>query len=125
MRTLETDIELGADGSLRLLSPLPAWLQPGRNHVLLVMNEAGLTQTSPGHVDGIEKNERVCGGDACIAGTRIPVWTLAQSRRLGFTNEELLDAYPGLDQRALSSAWAYEAAHQAEIDQAIRENEEA
>jgi hypothetical protein len=35
MRTLETDIEIGADGSMKLLSPLPAWLKPGRAHVLM------------------------------------------------------------------------------------------
>jgi len=32
-----TDIEIGADGSVRLLSPLPAWLNPGRAHVLLTV----------------------------------------------------------------------------------------
>ena len=37
MKTLETDIEIGADGSVRLLSPLPAWLKPGRAHVLLTV----------------------------------------------------------------------------------------
>lgn len=37
MNTLETDIEIGADGSLRLLSPLPAWLKPGRAHVRLTV----------------------------------------------------------------------------------------
>ena len=37
MNTLETDIEIGADGSLRLLSPLPAWLKPGRAHILLTV----------------------------------------------------------------------------------------
>ena len=36
MNTLETDVEVAADGSIRLLSPLPSWLKPGRNHVLLV-----------------------------------------------------------------------------------------
>lgn len=35
MHTLETDIEVGEDGSLRLLSPLPDWLKPGRVHVRL------------------------------------------------------------------------------------------
>lgn len=35
MKTLETDIEIGADGSIKLLSPLPAWLKPGRAHVLM------------------------------------------------------------------------------------------
>lgn len=37
MKTLHTDIEIGADGNLRLLSPLPAWLKPGRAHVLLTV----------------------------------------------------------------------------------------
>jgi hypothetical protein len=37
MNTLETDIEIGADGSVSLLSPLPAWLKPGRAHVLLTV----------------------------------------------------------------------------------------
>jgi len=35
MNTLETDVEVSADGSLKLLSPLPEWLKPGRAHVLL------------------------------------------------------------------------------------------
>ncbi len=35
MKTLETDVEIGADGSMKLLSPLPAWLKPGYAHVLM------------------------------------------------------------------------------------------
>lgn len=35
MNTLETDVEVSADGSLKLLSPLPEWLKPGRMHLLL------------------------------------------------------------------------------------------
>jgi hypothetical protein len=37
MNTLETDIEIGADGSVKLLSPLPAWLKPGRAHVRMTV----------------------------------------------------------------------------------------
>ena len=37
MNTLETDVEVNADGSLKLLSPLPAWLRPGLTHMLLVV----------------------------------------------------------------------------------------
>jgi hypothetical protein len=40
MNTLETDIEIAADGSLKLLSPLPEWLKPGRTHVLLTLADA-------------------------------------------------------------------------------------
>jgi hypothetical protein len=37
MNTLETDVEISEDGSVKLLSPLPAWLKPGRAHVFLTM----------------------------------------------------------------------------------------
>ncbi len=40
MNTLETDIEIAADGSMRLLSPLPEWLKPGRAHVVLTVADA-------------------------------------------------------------------------------------
>ena len=40
MNTLETDIEIAADGSIRLLSPLPDWLKPGRAHVVLTVADA-------------------------------------------------------------------------------------
>lgn len=38
MKTLEADVEISADGSLKLLSPLPAWLKPGRAHVRLTVD---------------------------------------------------------------------------------------
>ncbi|HLF95655.1 MAG TPA: DUF2281 domain-containing protein [Methylococcaceae bacterium] len=41
MKTLETDAEINADGSLKLLSPLPDWLKTGeRRHMLLVLTDA-------------------------------------------------------------------------------------
>ncbi|MFZ4764326.1 MAG: hypothetical protein ACOYMN_05185 [Roseimicrobium sp.] len=40
MNTLETDIEIAADGSMKLLSPMPDWLKPGRAHVLLTVADA-------------------------------------------------------------------------------------
>ena len=39
MKTLETDAEINADGSMKLLSPLPGWLKPGRRRLLLVVDE--------------------------------------------------------------------------------------
>lgn len=44
MNTLETDVEVAADGSIRLLSPLPTWLKPGRTHLLLIAAEEGATK---------------------------------------------------------------------------------
>ncbi len=79
-----------------------------------------------GHaIAGIESNPTVCGGEACIARTRIPVWILEQARRLGTSEAELLQSYPTLRAADLVNAWSYVAAHRGEIEQEIRENEEA
>jgi uncharacterized protein (DUF433 family) len=67
----------------------------------------------------------VCGGEPCIVRTRIPVWALEQSRRLGISEEELLRSYPALRAEDLVNAWAYVRSHRAEIENQIRENEEA
>lgn len=74
---------------------------------------------------GVEKTKGVAGGDACIVRTRIPVWTLENYRCLGWSEAGILDNYPSLRAVDLVNAWAYVDAHREEIDQAIRENEEA
>jgi uncharacterized protein (DUF433 family) len=74
---------------------------------------------------GIESRPGVCGGDPCIVRTRIPVWVLEQSRRLGISEADLLRSYPALRAEDLANAWAYVRAHREEIDRQIRENEEA
>jgi uncharacterized protein (DUF433 family) len=74
---------------------------------------------------GIEKTPGVCGGSACIAGTRIPVWGLEEARRLGATEAELLVSYPTLRAEDLTNAWAYVQVHREEIDRDMRENAEA
>ena len=74
---------------------------------------------------GIESNPGICGGEPCIVRTRIPVWVLEQSRRLGMNESELLRAYPMLRAEDLTNAWSYVRANRSEIDQQIQENEEA
>lgn len=74
---------------------------------------------------GIESNPHVCGGEPCIVRTRIPVWLLEQARRLGTAEAELLRAYPTLRAEDLANAWAYVRSHRDEIEQQIRDNEEA
>jgi len=74
---------------------------------------------------GIEKTPGVAGGDACIARTRIPVWTLVSYRRLGWSEAKLLENFPPLRAADLVNAWGYADAHTAEIDGSIREHEEA
>jgi uncharacterized protein (DUF433 family) len=74
---------------------------------------------------GIGRNPGVCGGAACIAGTRIPVWVLEGYRRLGWTEAKLLANYPTLQAADLDHAWAYVDEHLQEIEEAIRRNEAA
>lgn len=74
---------------------------------------------------GIDTNPGVCGGEPCIVRTRIPVWALVQARHLGMSEAELLRCYPGLRAEDLVNAWGFYRTHQSEIDEEIRENEEA
>lgn len=74
---------------------------------------------------GIESNPQICGGEACIVRTRIPVWLLAQARRLGTSEADLLRSYPTLRAEDLANAWAYERSHRKEINAQIKANEEA
>ena len=74
---------------------------------------------------GIEKTPGVCGGDACIARTRIPVWVLVNTRNIGISEAQLLKDYPTLSATDLTNAWVYAIVHPEEIATTIRENEEA
>jgi len=76
-------------------------------------------------IDQITKTPGVCGGFACIRGTRIPVWLLLQWHRLGKSDAWILDGYSGLTSAELEAAWEYAAGHPAEMDEAIRLNAEA
>jgi uncharacterized protein (DUF433 family) len=71
---------------------------------------------------GISKTPGVCGGEACVEGTRLAVWMLVEARRAGCTDEEILQDYPGLNSERLSSALAYAEAHSEEIERAMFEN---
>jgi uncharacterized protein (DUF433 family) len=73
----------------------------------------------------IRKTPGVIGGDACIGNRRIAVWMLVQAKRLGMTDDDIRQRYEQpLSEAELAAAWAYYASHRAEIDQAIRENED-
>jgi uncharacterized protein (DUF433 family) len=74
---------------------------------------------------GIESTAGVCGGEPRVVRTRIPVWLLVQARNLGVSEADLLRSYPTLRAEDLANAWAYHRAHPAEIEQQIRDNEEA
>jgi uncharacterized protein (DUF433 family) len=68
----------------------------------------------------------VCGGDACIRGTRITVWGLVQRRQLGLADTAISESIQGgLQPADLEAAWECAAAHPHEIEEAIRRNTEA
>jgi len=57
----------------------------------------------------------VCGGEPCIARTRIPVWLLVRARQLGASEASFPGAYPTLRAEDLVSAWAYAQLHASQI----------
>jgi uncharacterized protein (DUF433 family) len=72
-------------------------------------------------LDGINKTPKVVGGAA--RNTRIPVWSLVQSRQMGASDLEILEAHPELTQTDLNNAWFYAETFPDEIEQAIADNE--
>jgi uncharacterized protein (DUF433 family) len=73
--------------------------------------------------EGIYKDPRVSGGDACVRNTRIPVWTLVRFRQFGRSDEQLLSDFPSLTADDLNAAWGYAAAHDEETADAIAAQE--
>ncbi len=83
-----------------------------------------LTQTLTYGSQGIKKTLGVCGGDACVGNTRIPIWSLVNNRYLGMSDASILEAFPDLTAADLVNAWVYADAHPDEISAAIKENTE-
>ncbi len=101
-------------------------------HLLSTMNRADKAQLLQMIVSdlgdafpGIDSNPLVCGGEACIVRTRIPVWVLVQARNLGTSEADILRSYPTLRAEDLANAWAYYRTHRSEIENEIKENEAA
>lgn len=74
-------------------------------------------------IRGISKTPGVCGGRACIEGTRMPVWSLVNHRLIGFTEWEILYNFPGITPQDLQNAWNYYKDNQVEIEKDIAEND--
>jgi uncharacterized protein (DUF433 family) len=93
--------------------------------------DSGAVQTIPGDIalakvqQLIEKTPNVVGGDACIRGTRIPVWELVEYCQLGASTSKIMEAYPQLTELDLQAAWDYYRSFPDEIAAAIAANEAA
>ncbi len=74
----------------------------------------------------IERRPSVCGGEPVIVGTRFPVRSVVTSvYRLGWTPEEIVEAWPYLTLAHIHDALSFYHDHRRMIDRAIRENREA
>ena len=67
----------------------------------------------------IQKTIDVCGGNARIRNTCIPIWTLISLQHQGADTPELLRNFPSLTIDDLINARFYYTTHQEEIDRAI------
>jgi uncharacterized protein (DUF433 family) len=84
-----------------------------------------LVQSLSNTWQGIEKNPKVMGGDACIRQTRIPVWLLVSLQHQGASETYILEDYPTLSATDLANAWRYAETHIDEIETAIHRQEAA
>jgi uncharacterized protein (DUF433 family) len=73
----------------------------------------------------IVKTPGVCGGDACIKGTRLTVWGMEWFRKGGESDESLLSWYSQITQADLDACWAYAKLHPEEIEKATKDNADA
>jgi uncharacterized protein (DUF433 family) len=70
-------------------------------------------------MSAIQQTPGVCGGNARIRNTRIPVWTIISFTKQGAADDEILRNYPWLTPDDLKAASSYYEQHQDEIDQVI------
>lgn len=71
----------------------------------------------------VHKTPGVCGGRACVPGTRIPVWILEVFRRRSEV-DQISVAYPQLSEAKIAAALAYARQHPEEMSRDIEENDE-
>lgn len=72
----------------------------------------------------ITKDPEVCGGRACIDGTRIRVVDIACLQRGGYTPEKMLEVYPSLNLAQLHAALSYYYENPHEIESALQDDRE-
>jgi uncharacterized protein (DUF433 family) len=74
----------------------------------------------------IQKTPGVCGGDACVRYTRIPVWSVIRATQLGASGQHLLNYFvTPLTAADVDAAKRYYEANRDEIERTIVEDEEA
>jgi uncharacterized protein (DUF433 family) len=59
--------------------------------------------------DFLTSDPKVCGGEICAAGTRVPVTVILDNLAEDSTKEEILRSYPSLGAQHVEAALAYAA----------------
>jgi uncharacterized protein (DUF433 family) len=118
MKTLQATATIDANGKLTV--DIPVNMPPGEYQIVLVLEEKPLFQINQEQL--IKKTTGICGGNARIRDTRIPIWTLISLQKQGASQEELLRNYPSLTVEDLAAAWLYYEKNSEEIDQVIAED---
>jgi uncharacterized protein (DUF433 family) len=70
----------------------------------------------------ITKDPEVCGGKACIDGTRIRVMDIVSLKRRGYSPEKMLEAFPSLSLAQIYAALSYYYEHSDEIEASFDED---
>jgi uncharacterized protein (DUF433 family) len=70
----------------------------------------------------ITKDPDVCGGVACIDGTRIRVMDIVSLKRRGESPEQMLEAYPSLDLAQIYASLSYSYEHPEEIEASFEDD---
>ena len=67
----------------------------------------GIAQEGVAMTDRICADPKICGGQACIRGTRVPVYVVLDYLAAGNTVEEILEEYPQLAREDVLAAIEY------------------
>ena len=72
----------------------------------------------------VQTSAGVCGGEPCIRHTRHTVTGLVEWKKLGLSDERMLEHHPDLTLAGLEVAWAYDASHPDDIDRTLQDPED-
>ena len=73
----------------------------------------------------IVRTEGVCGGRACVAGTRLAVWLLEALRRDGCSDADIVRRYPQLSLPNLAAACQFVSDNIVEIENDLRQQNQS
>lgn len=70
MNTIRTEVEITTDGGLKLLSPLPAWLKPGRAQIMVMVKDDSTGAAKPKRAKLIATPEMLTARKAALDAVR-------------------------------------------------------